>query len=188
MGTDTPHQSPPTFLEAQAIAREYLSEQVEWWGGCTADEHLLIHLLVQVEALEGEAREQACDQAALLAGLHPLAFDHARVLAAGRLRRGEHLPPGMAAWAADVLQGLEVRPKRPRPGPDPLKTLFRDRAIVRAVRLLESAGYRPLVRQECSEAVSACDAVAQATHQVDGISGMTFESVRKAWQRGYARA
>ena len=109
----------------------------------------------------------------------PLAFRALR----GAFRRiretGEPMPRALSEWAYDVAAGARECPQA-GPGRNPYANQVRDAVIVRAVGALVDAGLTA-TRNEASQPLSACDAVAQAL-EAHG-EALSYSAVAKIWSK-----
>lgn len=92
------------------------------------------------------------------------------------IERGENLPPAVNQWLADYLGGRLSEPKRNTGRP---ATLLTPLWIVIAVSVCLNRGMKA-TRNDVSEPVSACDAVAEALENL-GLEPVTYEGVKRVW-------
>lgn len=112
----------------------------------------------------------------------PVLYDTVCTLTAGLLRQGAALPAALAGFAADVLQGIEPRPKAPKQSRK-LSTWRRDLILCQAVALLERSGWRPIWWSEASpKEESALHAVGRAAGDVFGAP-LRYDTMKEIWGR-----
>lgn len=94
----------------------------------------------------------------------------------GALEKGEKLPPSVNEWLADYLRGGLEEPKRKAGRPtQALIPLW----IVSAVNSCVTSEMKA-TRNDVSEPMSACDAVAEALENL-GLEPTTYEGVKRVW-------
>ena len=165
-----------TFQTVVGIARQTIREETEFWGSTPAEGMALLYKRRSVETQEAFLRDLiwCSDEIAV-------AWDSLKLIARDLLRGGESLPAELAEWLAGMLAEEKLRPTRK--GQDPDGQVFRNRAIMVAVRYLTKLGFKATrnIRQKdthlphcCFEGGSACDVVGVA-------EGMNYKAVERIW-------
>lgn len=101
---------------------------------------------------------------------------------ANALERGDALPPPVAKWLAGYLRGEVKKPKRKQGRPNDILTPF---WIVAAVNSCVHKGLKA-TRNDVSEPVSACDAVAEALCILN-LEPTSYEGVKRVWLQSKER-
>lgn len=93
------------------------------------------------------------------------------------LEEGGEIPPLARTWLSEFLQGKIVAPKRGSGRPQ--QNMFIPILVLGAVSACVDAGMMA-TRNDASEPVSACDAVAEAMCKL-GIRPASYEGVKRVW-------
>ena len=109
----------------------------------------------------------------------PVAFQALQGVLHGLRATGETIPGDLSEWALDVADGTRERPTT-GPGRSRYTNQVRDAVIVRAVGALVDAGLTA-TRNEASEPLSACDAVARALDAHE--KKLSYAAVVRIWSR-----
>ena len=126
-------------------------------------------LLLAYKSLDPAGRAERLDVLIDGSAKTKFAWDYLAALSSDMLRNGLELPDPLRLWLADVVDR-----KRERPNKIPLSTLCRDALaaflVGRVVRYCEINA----TRNDGSEPLSACDAVAEALN-------ISYKLIEKAW-------
>lgn len=164
----------------EAVRGWFMSDHVPKWKQTPAETAADSYLRV----LPSEMRADALEDLIARSKVSRTAWDAANLVAQDKLRSGEPLPAGLAAWAADVLADLRSKPTRKG---DPVSGLAnRDRIIGGAVEhVAERFDLRPTRNrskgEHCTaEGGSACDVVGAAAN-------MGYKAIERIWS-SYTKA
>ena len=154
------------YAQAQARARHtlgILSNAVGDWQDNRGA------LVLAYKALDTAGRAERLDVLIDQSATAKFAWDYLAALSSDMLRNGLELPDLLRLWLADVVDR-----KRKRPNKIPLSTLSRDTVaaflVGRVVRYCEINA----TRNDGSEPLSACDAVAE-------VLNLSYKLIEKAW-------
>lgn len=90
--------------------------------------------------------------------------------------------PELNLWGCKLAAGTVKEPPRKK-GPAKIDNIWRDHLVVGQIKILIQAGFFAMRNEATKKEESACDIVAMASHQIDDGRGMTYDTVKKIWER-----